>query len=95
MGAPRSVGEVFNLGSDQEISIHELARRVIAQTGSSSAIRHIPYAQAYGQNFDDLPRRVPRLDKLRKVIDFSVRRNLEQIIADVAGELADKTPTRP
>jgi UDP-glucose 4-epimerase len=80
----KAVGQVFNLGSDEEISIGDLARRVIAATSSKAAISHIPYEKAYGQNFDDLPRRVPRLDKLRAVIEFRLRYNLQQIITSVA-----------
>ena len=80
MASPGAVGQVFNLGSDEEISINDLAERVIQISASKSAVAHIPYARAYGQDFDDLPRRVPRLDKLRSVIEFSPRYNLEQII---------------
>jgi UDP-glucose 4-epimerase len=84
MANPKSAGQVFNLGSDQEISIEELAKKVIAITGSKSTIRHISYQQAYGQNFDDLSRRVPKLDKLRSVIAFAPRYDLEQIVRAVA-----------
>ena len=84
MGSGKSAGQVFNLGSDQEISIEDLARRVIAVTGSSSTIRHVPYQQAYGQNFDDLPRRVPKLDKLHAAIEFRPKYDLEQMIRSVA-----------
>jgi len=80
----KAAGQVFNLGSDEEISIAELAGKVIAATGSKSVIKHVPYEQAYGQNFDDLPRRVPRLDKLRGVIGFRPRYDLVQIIRSVA-----------
>jgi UDP-glucose 4-epimerase len=88
MGSGKSVGQVFNLGSDEEVAIEELARRVIALTQSSSTIRHIPYEKAYGQQFDDLPRRSPRLTKLRGVIEFSPRYNLDQIIRSVAEEMS-------
>jgi nucleoside-diphosphate-sugar epimerase len=81
---PKAVGQVYNLGSDQEIRIEDLARRVIAITGSNSVIEHVPYEKAYGQDFDDLPRRVPKLQKLRSVIDFAPRRDLDQIIRCVA-----------
>lgn len=57
---------------------------MIAVTGSTSAIQYIPYEKAYGQNFDDLPRRVPRLDKLRAIIPFRPRYSLDQIIQAVA-----------
>src|SRR5277367_2583601 len=77
MDSPGGVGQVFNLGGVEEISINELAQRVIAIAGSKSSISHIPYAKAYGQDFDDLPRRVPRLDKLRSVIEFSPKFNLD------------------
>src|SRR5258706_3225242 len=73
-------GQVFNLGSDEEISINELARRVIALAGSKSEITHIPYEQAYGRSFDDLPRRVPRLDRIRAAIGFAPRLPLDPII---------------
>jgi UDP-glucose 4-epimerase len=81
---PGAVGEVFNLGSDREISMNDLARRVIELAGSSSEIRHIPYEQAYGtKQFDDMARRVPALDKIRKVIGFSPAHDLDQIIRSV------------
>jgi UDP-glucose 4-epimerase len=81
---PGSVGQVFNLGSDQEISMNDLARRVIALTGSGSGVEHVSYEQAYGQKFDDLSRRVPRLEKIRSVIEFRPRYDLDQIIRSVA-----------
>jgi UDP-glucose 4-epimerase len=83
MSTPGAVGQVFNLGSDQEVSINELARRVIELAGSTSTIEHIPYEQAYGRSFDDLPRRVPALDRIRDAIGFSPRMNLDQIIRSV------------
>jgi UDP-glucose 4-epimerase len=80
---PQAIGQVFNLGSDQEISIAELARRVIAVCKSSSKVEYISYEQAYGQRFDDTQRRVPKLDRIQSVIDFRPRINLEQIIESV------------
>src|ERR1700722_17878426 len=64
----RHAGGVFNLGSDQEISIDALAQRVIQLCNSSSRIEYIPYEKAYGQAFDDLSRRVPKLDRIRSAI---------------------------
>lgn len=84
MGNPRAIGQVFNLGSDQEVSINDLADQVIASTNSHSVIRHVSYEQAYGHAFDDLARRVPRLDKIRSVMDFRPAHNLQQIIRSVA-----------
>ena len=83
MEKPQAVGQVFNLGSDDEIQIGELARRVIAICKSASRIEFISYAQAFGQSFDDTQRRVPKLEKIRSVIDFRPRYSLEQIIESV------------
>jgi UDP-glucose 4-epimerase len=86
MNAPVAVGQIFNLGSDEEISINDLARRVIELSGSGSTIEHVPYEKAYGQPFDDLPRRVPKLDRIRQVIGFEPSHNLQQIIQSVIQE---------
>lgn len=86
MDTPKALGQVFNLGSDEEVSINQLAERVIRQCGSGSLIRHVSYEQAYGHAFDDLPRRVPKLDRLRSVIDFRPVLNLDQIIQSVIAE---------
>jgi UDP-glucose 4-epimerase len=80
---PSAVGQVFNLGSDQEVSINDLAHRVIALANSSSAVQHIPYDQAYGKSFDDLPRRVPNLQRIHSAIGFAPKVNLDQIIRSV------------
>lgn len=86
MDAPAAVGRVFNLGSDQEISINALARRIIELTGSSSAIQHVSYEEAYGQTFEDMPRRVPKLEGIREAIGFAPRYSLDEIIIAVAAE---------
>jgi len=80
---PATVGQVFNLGGEEEVSINALAARVIALTGSSSAIEHISYDAAYGRAFDDLARRVPSLQRINRAINFSPRYNLDQIIRSV------------
>jgi len=86
MQSPNAVGEVFNLGSDEEISINDLAKRVIALTNSTSSIEHLPYEKAYGPDFDDLLRRVPRLDKIRTAIGFQPHYTLDQIIRSVISD---------
>jgi UDP-glucose 4-epimerase len=86
MGTPAAVGNVFNLGSDEEVSINQLAKRVIELTGSSSAIEHLSYQQAYGQPFDDMLRRVPDLRKVREAIGFKPRLSLDEIIRSVIGD---------
>jgi UDP-glucose 4-epimerase len=83
MATPAAVGGVYNLGSDQEVSINDLARRVIAAAGSSSKVEHLTYQQAYGQPFDDMTRRVPNLKRIRDAIGFAPQHSLEQIIQSV------------
>lgn len=83
MANPKALGQVFNVGSDEEVSINDLAQRVIRSAGASSKIEHITYQQAYGQSFDDMSRRVPKLEKVRSVIPFERRFNLDQIIRSV------------
>ena len=80
---PAAAGRVFNLGGDEEISINDLARKVIALVGSRSPIEHISYEQAYGHAFEDMPRRVPKLDRIRDAIGFAPKRKLDEIIRSV------------
>jgi UDP-glucose 4-epimerase len=77
------VGGVFNVGSDQEVTINDLAKRVIAIAGSSSKVEHLTYQQAYGQPFDDMTRRVPNLKRVRDAIGFAPRLGLDEIITSV------------
>jgi UDP-glucose 4-epimerase len=88
MDRPQAIGQVFNLGSDEEVSIGDLAKRVAAICGSSSRIEHIGYEQVYGQGVEDLPRRVPKLDKIRSVINFQPRFSLDEVIRSVKEHLA-------
>ena len=83
MNEPRAVGEVFNVGNSQEISIMALAERVRALTGSRSTIVTIPYDQAYESGFEDMPRRVPDLSKIGALIGYEPRTDLDAILADV------------
>ncbi len=80
---PRAVGEVFNIGNTGEISIRDLAERVKARTGSSSPIQLVPYDQAYEEGFEDMPRRVPDLTKIRNLIGYEPKVGLEEIIGRV------------
>lgn len=79
----RAPGEIFNLGSTEEISINDLAKKVIAAAGSNSQIQHIPYSEAYGPGFEDMFRRVPDIEKARTWIGFNPVRTLDEIIASV------------
>jgi UDP-glucose 4-epimerase len=90
VGLPQSAaatGRVVNLGSDQEISILQLAERVIELTGSSSTIEFISYDEAYGAGFDDMERRVPDTSRARQLIGWRHESTLEQIILEVADSL--------
>jgi UDP-glucose 4-epimerase len=80
---PRAVGEVFNVGNDQEISIMALAERVRELTGGASTIVAIPYDQAYESGFEDMPRRVPDLSKIHALVGYRPRADLDGILADV------------
>ena len=79
----RSVGEVFNVGADEEISIDALAERVIRLAGSTSAIRHVPYEEAYEPGFEDMQRRVPDLTRIRDLTGWEPKYSLDEIIRDV------------
>jgi UDP-glucose 4-epimerase len=78
-----AVGEVFNVGNSQEISIMALAERVRALTASGSPIVTIPYDQAYESGFEDMPRRVPDLSKIHALVGYEPRTDLDAILADV------------
>ncbi|MDZ4770164.1 MAG: GDP-mannose 4,6-dehydratase [Chloroflexota bacterium] len=78
-----AVGQVFNIGSDEEISIVGLAERVKARTGSASPITFIPYEEAYETGFEDFRRRVPSLDKIKRVIDWQPTTPLDQTIDQI------------
>jgi UDP-glucose 4-epimerase len=78
-----AVGQVFNIGSTEEITILELAERVIALTGSSSEIQFIPYADAYAPGFEDMRRRVPAIDKITQLIGYQPHNTLDDTLRRV------------
>jgi UDP-glucose 4-epimerase len=80
---PRAIGEVFNIGNGYEISIADLARRVKEMTGSQSEIVAVPYDQAYEAGFEDMPRRVPDIAKLRGLIGYEPRVHLDETLRRV------------
>jgi len=86
MENPACFGQVVNLGNDEEVTIKELAERAIQMTGSKSEIRYIPYEDVYGDGFEDMQRRVPCLDKARRLIGYQPTHSLNDIINDVANE---------
>lgn len=76
-------GQVFNIGGTEEITILDLAKKVISLTGSSSEIALIPYEEAYEENFEDMQRRVPSIDKVRQLIGFNPNGNLDGILNEI------------
>ena len=83
VGEPRAVGEVFNIGNTGEVTIRELAERVKQLAGSSSSIQYVPCDQAYEAGFEDMPRRVPDISKIRTLIGFEPKLELDDIIRRV------------
>ena len=84
MDSEKAVGQVFNVGNNQQITIMELAKKVIELTGSTSSIERIAYEKAYPEGFEDMQRRVPDISKIKQVLDWSPEINLDQIIKDIA-----------
>jgi len=80
---PRAVGQVFNIGNGNEISINQLAERIKTLTGSHSDIVRIPYDEAYEAGFEDMPRRVPDISKVRSLIGYAPTVELDEILARV------------
>jgi UDP-glucose 4-epimerase len=80
----KAIGQVFNVGNNQQISIMDLAKKVIEITGSKSEIKKIPYSEAYPVGFEDMQRRVPDISKIKNVLGWSPEIGLEQIIRDIA-----------
>ncbi len=80
---PRAVGEIFNVGNEEEVSINELAALIQSITKSSSPIRHIPYEQAYQEGFEDMERRVPDISKIKKLVGYKNTYDLNSILAKV------------
>jgi UDP-glucose 4-epimerase len=81
--SPKAVGEVYNIGSDREVTVLELAERVKSLTGSDSKTVFVPYDQAYEEGFEDMLRRVPDLSKIHKLIDYQPTFDLDEILESV------------
>ena len=80
-----TIGDVYNVGGIGEVSIKELAEKVIAITGSQSTITYTSYSDAYPAGFEDIQRRVPDISKIKSAINWVPTMNLDQIISDIAG----------
>jgi UDP-glucose 4-epimerase len=81
----QALGQVFNIGNREEVSIHRLAQLVKEQTGSASTIVFVPYDKAYEAGFEDMPRRVPDLTKIHDLVGYEPKVQLNEIIANVIG----------
>jgi UDP-glucose 4-epimerase len=90
---PLAEGKVFNLGSQEEISITELAKKIISLTRSTSEINYIPYDEAYEDGFEDMPRRVPGTTKVKNLTGWNTTKTLVDIVADVRSDLDSKVNT--
>jgi len=80
---PAAWGKVVNVGNDREITVGDLAALVKARARSDSPIEHVPFVQAYGKDFDQIPQRRPILDRLRSLIGYRHRWTLEDTVDDL------------
>ena len=86
----KSIGQVYNVGNNTELSILDLAKKVIDVTGSSSKIEMVDYATAYGAGFEDMERRVPDIGKMKREMNWEPALSLDQIISDIAAHMRSK-----
>lgn len=82
--AENTIGKVINIGNDFEISINDLAKKVIEQTNSKSEIVYVPYEEAYGDGFEDMERRVPNIELIKSLVGWEPKRDLSTMITDIA-----------
>jgi UDP-glucose 4-epimerase len=87
----KTLGRVVNIGNNYEISMNELAEKIIRQTNSKSLIHHISYEEAYGQGFEDMTRRVPNLSLIKELTGWSPKRDLSMIIEDVSNSIRNES----
>ena len=85
--AENTVGKVINIGNNFEISINDLAKKIIAETGSKSEIVYVPYSEAYGNGFEDMERRVPNIDLINHLVGWKPQRNLSTMISDICEDM--------
>jgi UDP-glucose 4-epimerase len=85
--ADNTIGKVINIGNNYEISINGLASKIIEETSSKSEIVYVPYAEAYGDGFEDMERRVPNIDLIYQLVSWKPKRDLSTMIADISAEM--------
>lgn len=93
METPAAAGEIFNIGSDQPISVLQLAEEVVRRANPRASVTHIPYSQAYGSDFEDVQRRVPDVTKLRRVIQQAPQTKLVDILDELIAWKRDPSAT--
>ena len=86
-----TIGKVINIGNNFEISINELAKKIINETGSTSEIVYVPYVEAYGDGFEDMERRVPNINLIHQLVGWVPKRDLVEIIKDISIEMLKTT----
>ena len=89
IGTDVTLGEVFNIGNDEEITIENLAHEVIELTGSSSKIKNVLYEKAYKPGFEDMQRRVPDISKIKRIVGWTPKLSLDAVITDIASHLKE------
>ncbi len=89
VGTEKTINEVYNVGGTGEITIKELANQVIKETKSQSSIEYIAYEKAYAPGFEDMQRRVPDISKIKQDLNWAPKKNLAQIISDVAAHITN------
>ena len=82
--ANNTIGKVINIGNDFEISINDLAKKIIEETNSKSEIIYMPYEEAYGDGFEDMERRVPNIELIKSLVGWVPQRDLSSMISDIA-----------
>jgi UDP-glucose 4-epimerase len=85
--AENTVGKVINIGNNFEISMKELAQKIIVETNSNSEIVYVPYEEAYGPGFEDMERRVPNIDLIKQLVGWKPQRDLSTMIQDISAEM--------
>jgi UDP-glucose 4-epimerase len=89
--AKNTIGKVINVGNNFEISINELAEKIIKDNNSKSEIVYVPYEEAYGDGFEDMERRVPNIDLINQLVAWKPQRDLSKMIADISVEMKKAT----
>ena len=82
-----TIGKVINIGNNYEISINDLAKKIINETGSKSEIVYVPYEEAYGDGFEDMERRVPNIDLINQLVGWKPNRDLSTMITDISVDM--------